>query len=336
MSQAVIESTAPESAADPAIRRQRLVRVLLQFFGMGFFYLLIVVSLSFASPFFLTWTNAANVLTNVTVLGIVALGQSLAIISGGFDLSVGGVLPLGSVLFALFSNAGVSVPVAIALVILIGAIVGLINGLIITKIKISPLIVTLGTLSITAGLAYAVTDGVTVPLTNADAGVLADPAFANVPWYVVSFVVLALASSFLLSATVYGRMLYSVGGNPEASRLAGIRVDLVTISVYVLCGSLAAFAGVVVSNELLAGSATVGSDAALSSITAVVLGGASLSGGVGNMGGTLIGVLILGTMANGLALLHVPSFYQQIVTGTILLIGVSFARLREVLAREEG
>ncbi|MCP1854544.1 MULTISPECIES: ABC transporter permease [unclassified Bradyrhizobium] len=336
MSQAFVETTAPETPADPGIRRQKVVRLLVQFFGMGFFYLLIVVSLSFASPFFLTWSNAANVLTNVTVIGIVSLGQSLAIISGGFDLSVAGVLPLGSVLFALFSNAGMNVPAAIALVIIIGAVVGLINGLIVTKIRISPLIVTLGTLSITGGLAYAVTDGVTVPLANVEAGVLADPAFASVPAYVVAFVALALAGTFLLNFTVYGRMLYAVGGNSEASRLAGIRVDLVTISVYVLCGSLSAFAGVVVASQLLAGSATVGSDVALSSITAVVLGGASLSGGVGNIGGTLIGVLILGTVANGLALLHVPAFYQQIVTGTILLIGVSFARLREVLAREDS
>jgi len=147
---------------------------------------------------------------------------------------------------------------------------------------------------------------------------------------------LALAAAFLLRFTIFGRMVYAVGGNPEASRLAGIRVDLVVIAVYVLCAALASFAGVVVSSQLLAGSATVGADAALSSIAAVVLGGASLSGGIGGIGGTMIGVLILGTVANGMALLQVPSFYQQIATGGILLLGVGFARLREVLTRENG
>src|SRR5690606_33973226 len=138
----------------------------------------------------------------------------------------------------------------------------------------------------------------------------------------------------LLRFSIFGRMIYAVGGNAEASRLAGIRTDRVIIGVYLLCGAFAALAGIVVSSQLLAGSATVGSDAALSSIAAVVLGGASLSGGVGGIAGTLIGVLILGTVANGMALLQVPAFYQQIATGLILLMGVGFARLREVLGRE--
>ena len=129
-------------------------------------------------------------------------------------------------------------------------------------------------------------------------------------------------------------MLYAIGGNREASRLAGLRVDLLTVLVYMLCSMLAALAGVVVSSQLLAGSATVGADAALQSIAAVILGGAALTGGVGGLPGTLIGVLVLGTIANGMALMQVPAFYQQIATGAILLLAVGFGRLRGVLSGE--
>jgi ribose transport system permease protein len=330
------ETTSIAAPAITAMKQQKIRRLMLQVFGIGFFYLMVLVFFAFTSPYFFTYSNATNILTNVAVIGIVALGQSMVIISGGFDLSVGGTLPLGAVLFALLANAGFGVAGATVLVVLSGGGIGLINGLIVTKIKISPLIATLGTLSIAGGLAYTVTNGVTVPFADVADGVLADYAVRGVSWYVVAFGLLALAAAFLLRFTIFGRMVYAVGGNPEASRLAGIRVDLVVIAVYVLCAALASFAGVVVSSQLLAGSATVGADAALSSIAAVVLGGASLSGGIGGIGGTMIGVLILGTVANGMALLQVPSFYQQIATGGILLLGVGFARLREVLTRENG
>jgi ribose transport system permease protein len=326
--------TAEKATLDAAIRRQKLTRLLLQVFGIGTFYLVVLVFFSFASPYFFTYSNATNILTNVAVIGIVAMGQSLAVISGGFDLSVAGTLPLGAVVYAILINMGVPIPVAMLAVVVVGAAVGLVNGLIITKGKINPLIVTLGTMSIAGGLAYTVSNGVTVSFQNFEAGVLADHFMPGVSWYVLLFIGVAVATAALLRFSIFGRMIYAVGGNAEASRLAGIRTDRVIIGVYLLCGAFAALAGIVVSSQLLAGSATVGSDAALSSIAAVVLGGASLSGGVGGIAGTLIGVLILGTVANGMALLQVPAFYQQIATGLILLMGVGFARLREVLGRE--
>ncbi len=316
--------------------RLRLFRAGFQTLGIGMFYVLILVVFSFASPHFLSYSNALNIFSNVTVIGIVALGQALAIISGGFDLSVSGTLPLGAVVFTLLINAGSPVGLALPGVVVAGACVGLVNGLIITRMKINPLITTLGTLSISSGLAYTLSSGITIPFTDPDAGILADKAFGDAAWYLVAFLVLSVALFLVLRFTIFGRMLYAVGGNRDASRLAGIRVDLVTIVIYVLCASLAAFAGVIVASELLAGSATVGADAALSSIAAVVLGGASLTGGVGGIPGTLIGVLVLGTIANGMALLQVPAFYQQIATGAILLLGVGFARLREILSGDQS
>ena len=316
--------------------RRGLLQAALQVLGIGAFYVLILIFFSLASPQFLTYSNVINVLTNVSVIGIVALGQALAIISGGFDLSVSGVVPLGAVAFALLTNAGAPVSIAVLAVVAAGACVGLVNGLIVTKLGINPLITTLGTLSISAGSAYSLSSGVTIPLASMGAGVLADQAWSGVSYYLLAFVLLSLAAFLALRFTVFGRMLYAIGGNREASRLAGMRVDLMTIVIYMQCAALAAFAGVVVASQLLAGSATVGADAALTSIAAVVLGGASLTGGVGGIPGTLIGVLVLGTIANGMVLLQVPAFYQQIATGVILLLGVGFARLRELLSDEQS
>lgn len=325
-----------ESAGTGQVPRRRLYRAAFQVLGTGTFYLLVLVGFSLASRHFLTYSNALNVLSNVTVIGIVSLGQALTIISGGFDLSVSGTVPLGAVAFTLAINAGIPEGLAIVGVAICGALVGLINGLIITRLKINPLITTLGTMSIGVGLAYTLSNGVTIPFADPDAGVLADKAFGDVAWYLIAFLLLTVVLFLVSRFTVFGRMLYAVGGSREASRLAGMRVDLITVVVYMLCSALATFAGMVVASQLLAGSATVGADAALSSIASVVLGGASLTGGVGGIPGTLLGVLVLGTIANGMALLQVPAFYQQIATGLILLLGVGFARLREVLSGEQS
>src|SRR5262249_19521608 len=154
----------------------------------------------------------------------------------------------------------VPVAAAVLIVVAVGAFVGLLNGLIVTKLGINPLITTLGTLSIGVGLAYTLSSGITIPFADPDAGILADRAIGRASWYLIAFVLLGIAAFVLLRFTVFGRMLYAIGGNREASRLAGMRVDLVTIVVYMQCAALAAFAGVVVASQLLAGSATVGTD----------------------------------------------------------------------------
>lgn len=300
-----------------------------QFLVLASFYAVLVIAFSLATPNFLSWSNGVNILSNVTVLGFVALGQTLAIVSGGFDLSVSGTLPLGAVTYVLLTNAGIPVPLAMALVVGAGAVVGVVNGILVNKVGISPLIATLGTLSVTGGLALTLSRGVTIPMSNFDAGVLSEFAFGRVSWYVLVLIVLCIGVHALMRYTVLGRMIYAVGGNADASRLAGIRVEAVSITVYTICAMLAAFAGIVVASQLLVGSANVGADVALNSVAAVILGGASLLGGVGTIGGTLIGVLILGTIANGMALMMVPSFYQQMANGVILLLAVGLGRLRE-------
>ena len=179
-------------------RRQNLLRAGFQVLGIGTFYVLIVIFFAFATPSFLTYSNTLNILSNVTVIGIVAAGQVLAIISGGFDLSVSGVVPLGAVTFALLTNSGLPTLLAILLVLGVGALVGLCNGLIVTRLGINPLITTLGTLSITTGLAYTLSRGVTIPFRNPAAGVLADRTVGGLSYYVLVFAAVSIVAFVML------------------------------------------------------------------------------------------------------------------------------------------
>ncbi|WP_099355238.1 ABC transporter permease [Fredinandcohnia onubensis] len=298
--------------------------------GLFAFYFFIILFFSITTENFFSTSNALNILDNIAVLGIVAIGQVFVLITGGFDLSVGGIVPLGGVLFVSLSNAGLDTITAILLVVIVGGLVGLINGVFVTKFKINPLITTLGTLSITAGLAKVITGGLTTILENPNASVIADKVF-GIPIHVIILIVFSAVGFFILRYTSFGRSLYAIGGNQEASRLAGIRVNLNINIVFIICGFLAAFAGIVLASQLMAGSGTMGVETNLKSITAVILGGASLAGGRGGIIGTLVGVLILGTLTNGMAILQIQAFYQEIVTGIVLLLAINFNNLRDFL-----
>jgi ribose transport system permease protein len=329
-SETVLEGTRRRFRGVP-LRQRTLLELGVQALGIGAFYIFVLIFFSIRAPHFLEYSNFTAILANVAVLGIVSIGQAIAIISGGFDLSVSGTLPLGAVAYADLVNHGYSYPLAVVLVVLIGAGVGLVNGFVVAWFGINPLITTLATLSIATGLAFTITNGLTLPFTHIDAGIWGNHAFYDIQYGVIALAALSFVGFVTLRYTVYGRALYAIGGNREASRLAGIRVNLVTASVYVISGACAAFAGVVTASQLLAGSATVGVDANLRSITAVILGGAALTGGVGGIPGTLLGVLLLGTIVNGMALMQVQTFYQQIATGCVLLLAVGFGRLRALI-----
>jgi ribose transport system permease protein len=294
------------------------------------FLVVIIAYFTSQSSSFLSEDNGLNILANASVIGIVSLGQVLTIISGGFDLSVSGTVPLGAVMFAVLVNHGWGVLAAVLGTMAIGAVCGLVNGIIVAKAHINPLIATLGTMSVTGGLALTIADGVQIPFDDPDKGVLAEQPLFGVNNHVWILLALSIVLFCVLRYTVYGRYLYSVGGNREAARLGGIRVDAVTINVYVVSASLATLAGAVLASQLLTGSGTAGTDSGLQSITAVILGGASLAGGIGGVPGTLIGVLILGTLANGMAILSVPAFYQTITTGLVLLLAVGVSQVRRL------
>ncbi|MEF2978520.1 ABC transporter permease [Subtercola sp. YIM 133946] len=323
-----------KKAATPSGRSGLLGENGVQFILLVVF--LVAVWIFFASfdPRFATGNNVLTIISVSSVIGLVSLGQALTVISGGFDLSVSGVVPLGGILFAILTNAGWAVFPAIVAVVVVGALAGLVNGVIITRFKINPMIATLGMLSVTGGIALTLSNGLQIPFTNVDAGVLADRSLFNINNHVWLLVLLSIVLFLVLRYTSYGRRIYAVGGNREAARLAGVRVDVITASVYVICAAFAALAGVVLASQLLTGSGTAGINSNLQSITAVILGGAALTGGVGGVPGTLIGVLILGTLSNGMAILHVPSFYQTIATGVVLLLAVGLSQLRVLRRRK--
>ncbi len=306
-------------------------RLGIQLLGVGTFYVIVVAVFSSQTSDFLQFNNLRTILDAAVILGIVSLGQTLAIISGGFDLSVGGVVPLGAVTFAMISNDG-NPTVALIVAIAVGVFAGLVNGFVVARFKINPLIGTLAMLSISGGTAYIVTDGQVVLLDPESSatfwGESGPLALTNGTW---AFLILAVVVALILRYIVFGRALYTVGGNAEAAELAGMRVQTVSVSVYVLSGAFAAFAGVVAASQLLAAGPDIGTTTTLNSVAAVILGGAALTGGIGGMGGTVLGVLLLGTISNGLGLMQVASFYQTVITGVVLLLAVAFGRLRDIL-----
>ena len=302
--------------------------------GVLVFYVVLFVFFWLQVPGFASYGNAVNIISTASVVLVVSLGQALAIISGGFDLSVGGIVPLGAVIFAQLTNDGHSIVTAMTVSVLVGLGVGALNALLIGKFGINPLIATLGTLSITGGVAFTVADGVTLQM-RPEAGVLGDPSIGQIPYLCFVAVGMGVLVDLLLRFTVFGRRVYTVGGNSQAARLAGVRVGLVLLGVYGLSGALSALAGVIAASQVLAATGDIGATTTLVSVAAVVLGGAALTGGTGGVPGTLLGVLLLATVANGMNIMRVPAFYQQIVTGAVLLLAVGFGRMQEAF-RDRG
>ncbi len=325
------ESTAISrfSKGNSPFRKVVLSEATIRFIILGIF--LVVLSLIFSSrnANFTSGNNLANILGNASVIGIVSLGQLLVIISGGFDLSVSGTVPLGGVVFAIILNKGWSVPAALLAAVAIAGIFGLANGILVGFVKISPLIATLGTWYISAGFALTLSDGVQIPFDDRVDGILSARTVFGVNNQIWIFLGISLIVTFLLRFTVFGRSLYALGGNREAARLAGIPVSAMTVSVYVISAFMGGLAGAILASQLLTGSGTAGINSALQSIAAVVLGGAALTGGVGFVAGTLVGVIILGALSNGMSMLGIPAFFQTMATGIVLLLAVILSQFRK-------
>ena len=274
---------------------------------------------SLLSPNFLTERNIFNVLRTAAFLGTLAIGETFVIISGGIDLSVGSVIKLSVLMSAILMNGKPeNIAIAVAATLAMGAVVGLINGLLITKVRIAPFIVTLGVYSILRGVAYTVT---TKPVGRAAPGFLRlyDLKLGAVPLLVIFLALLLLAGIFVLRRMTFGRYIYAIGGNEQVARLSGIRVDRVKIGVYVLCSTLAALTGLLYLARSGVGDPVTGEGAELQAITAVILGGTSLFGGQGGLIGTLGGVLLMGLTNNVLVILNVSSWYQELIQGLVIV-----------------
>ncbi len=293
--------------------------------------LLIVAIISIMSPSFLTLNNLLNVLRQVSINALIAFGMTFVILTGGIDLSVGSILALTGAVSAGLMAGGMDPLLAMLLGLLLGAILGAINGLIIAKGKVAPFIATLATMTIYRGLTLVYTEG--KPISGLGDSMafqmLGKGYFFGIPVPVVTMIIAFGVLYFILKKTTFGRRVYAVGGNEEASRLSGISVDRIKIYVYALTGALAALASLILTSRLNSAQPTAGTMFELDAIAAVVLGGTSLTGGRGWIVGTIIGALIIGVLNNGLNLIGVSSFFQQVVKGAVILIAVLLDRKKE-------
>ncbi len=292
--------------------------------------IILIVFVSVLNPAFLQVNNLLNLMRQLIINGFIALGMTFVILTGGIDLSVGSTLALTSAIFAGLLQGGMPTILAILIALGLGLILGLVNGILITKGKLAPFIVTLATMTIFRGLTLVYMDGrpISGPKDDFAFQFLGKGQFFGIPFQVILFIIAYLILWILLTKTSYGRKIYAVGGNEKASFISGIKIDKVKILVYVISALMAVLSGLVLTSRLNSAQPTAGSAYEMDAIAAVVLGGTSMTGGSGSLTGTLIGILILGVLNNGLNLLGVSSFYQQIVKGVVILIAVLIDRKR--------
>ncbi|HLV10796.1 MAG TPA: ABC transporter permease [Halanaerobiales bacterium] len=292
--------------------------------------ILLCVIMTIASPYFLTLTNIMNIFRQSSLIGIVAAGMTLIIITAGIDLSVGSVLSLASCITAGFMvDFGFSVWLAILAGLILGSLLGLINGLLITKIPLPPFIATLGIMGVARGLAFVYTGGAPIYSLPEGFRFLGEGMIGPVPFPVILMLAIYAIFFIILNKTKLGRYCFAIGGNEEAATLSGIQTHKYKAMAYLLTGFLAALAGMVLAARLDAATSVAGDGFELDVIAAVVIGGTSLSGGQGGIIGSLIGALIMGVVKNGLNLLLVSSHWQRVILGLIILAAVTVDVLRK-------
>jgi len=300
------------------LKNNRKVGNFVRKFGIVIGLLILSLTTSLLSKTFLTYPNLINILRQVSINGILAVGMTLVILSGGIDLSVGSVLAISGALVANFMEKGFLLAIVIALGI--GSILGIINGSAITKLNIPPFIATLGMLTIGRGMTLAYTKGYPlIPADNRYFRFIGAGYLGPVPVPVIILVVTFIFFYILLSKTRFGLHIYAVGGNEEAAALSGVNVDNIRLLVYTISGLLSALAAIVLTSRLYSAGPRAGVAYELDAIAAAVIGGASLMGGEGSIFGTLIGVLIFGVISNSFNLLGVPAPYQEIFKGIIIM-----------------
>jgi ribose transport system permease protein len=303
-------------------------KAMLQKLGPFIGLVAISICLAFMSPDFLTIGNVMDVARQVSINAMIAFGMTLVILLGGIDLSVGSILAVSSVLMTMLLHAGHGSVFAIAVGVLAGAFMGWVNGIVIAPGKVAPFIATLATMTLLRGAALVLSKG--SPVTGFSSrfiSMLGGGYFLSViPVPVVCVAIVFALFWFVLRKTVFGRHVYAIGGNVEAARLSGIKTDRVQIMVYTISGVMAAIAGVILTSRLNSAQPTAGAGYELDAIAAVVLGGTSLAGGRGWIFGTLVGALLIGVLNNGLNLLGVSAFYQQVIKGAVILLAVLLDR----------
>ncbi|MFT4107579.1 MAG: ABC transporter permease [Lacrimispora sp.] len=281
------------------------------------------LGLAIKSPAFLNVDNMVNVLRQVSINAILAIGITYTLITIGVDLSIGSTVAMSGVLaVAMSSSLGVNVWVAILCGILLGAIAGFFNGFVISRTGMPPFIVTLATQLSIRGIAYVITGGKPITSTDNVLNYIGNGYLFNIPVPVIIMAVVAAVAAVILNKTKFGRHMYATGGNKEAAIYSGINVKNVQLSVYVICGILAAISGIILAARLYSGQPTVGVGYEGDAVAATVVGGTSFSGGVGTIGGVMLGSLVIGVLNNGMNLLKIPYYYQLVVKGLVILLAV--------------
>lgn len=304
--------------------KQGVLQKLVPFLGL----FLIITIITILNPDFLSVNNLLNVLRQVSINAIIAFGMTFVILTGGIDLSVGSILALTGAVTAGMMAGGTDPILAMLLGLILGALLGAVNGVLIAKGNVAPFIATLATMTIYRGLTLVYTEG--RPISGLGDSLtfqmLGKGYFFGIPVPVVTMLISFGILYFILKKTTFGRRVYAVGGNEEASKLSGIKTGRIKIYVYALTGFLSALAALILTSRLNSAQPTAGQMFELDAIAAVVLGGTSLTGGRGWIVGTLIGALIIGVLNNGLNLIGVSSFFQQVVKGLVILFAVLIDR----------
>jgi ribose/xylose/arabinose/galactoside ABC-type transport system permease subunit len=305
------------------MNKEHPLKKYLSLYGLYFAFALLIIVMAVLSPAFLKPTNIINILRQTSINGIIAIGMTLVILTGGIDLSVGSILALSAVIATSFAHPGehnLIVPLSIGL--FVGLTCGFINGFIIAWNKIAPFIVTLAMMTIARGLALVYTSGRPVIELSDIYNKIGSGYIIGIPIPVIIFILIVLAGLFLLKYTKFGRHIYATGGNEIAAKISGVNTKKVIIWVYSLTGLLSGLSGIVLSARVMSASPATGQGYELDAIAAVVIGGTKLTGGVGSIAGTIIGVLIIGVMNNGLDLLNISSYWQLFMKGVIILLAV--------------
>ncbi len=293
-------------------------------YGLVGAFVIWCVVLTVLQPVFISTTNLLNVLRQISMVSIIAVGGFLAILTGGIDLSVGSVTALAGVIAALLmKRLGMPVAMGIAGGILVGALIGIANGVMITRIRMAAFIATLITMNFAKGLAFIFTDGVPISGLPSPFVFLGRGYLAFIPFPIVVMAVVYLATAWIMRETRFGMRVYGIGGNAEVVRLSGVNVQRYLRVVYIVSGAAAGLGGVLLASRLDSGTPNVGDSYVFDAITAIVLGGTSLAGGSGKIFGVFLGSVFMGTLGNGLNLLNVPSYWQLIAKAVLLAAAVT-------------
>lgn len=305
----------------------RIARIDWGKYGIVAALLLLIVFFTAAAPAFLSVNNVLNILRQVSIVGICAVGMTFVILTGGIDLSVGSILGVGAVVGALLLSQGTPIWLAVLAVIVVGAAAGALNGFFISEVDIAPIIATLGVMTALRGVAYILTGGLPVYGLPESFSLLGQGYLLGIPVPVYFLVAAFGIGWFLLQKTTFGRTVYGIGGNLEATRLSGISIRKATYKIYVLSGILYAIAGLILLSRASSGQPKSGDGYEMDVITACVLGGISVAGGQGRITGVIYGVLIIGVLTNGMILMNVNEYWQWVVKGAVLLAAVAIDRI---------